>query len=770
MTLPVALLGTDLIGQARTGTGKTLGFGIPLLQRTISPGEADYEQLAAPGKPQALVVTPTRELTIQVAKDLVTASTVRTVRILTIYGGVAYDPQLDALKAGVDVVVGTPGRLLDLANRGVLDLSHIKVLVLDEADEMLDLGFLPDVERILRKTPELRQTMLFSATMPSAVIGLARTHMRHPLNIRAESHDDSQMVPTTAQFVYRAHDLDKPEVVARILQADDRGRVMIFCRTKREASRLTDDLIDRGFKAAAIHGDLNQQARERALDRFRGDKVDVLICTDVAARGIDVEGVTHVINNTCPEDEKAYVHRIGRTGRAGASGIAVTFVDWADLVRWKTINKALDLPYDEPQEIYSTSPELYHDLGIPTEAKGRIKPPREPAERQERTERPSRDKSSGRRGEQDRNRAPRTHDEPKRTEGEGSTSDRPARKRPNRNRRRLRAGQPLEGGEATEQKSGQQEHKSDADVTAKTVVPASTESAPAGEGTSERKPRSRNRRRRGADAAAAQTAEVSASEAPVAGEAAVVAAASVSASAAVEAPAQAAADTEAPAKRTRSRRRATEGSAQASATEAPARAASAAETPAPKASEVAAEALAAAKAETASSAGAVDAGEAPAKRTRSRRRAVEGTTEAAAPVEKAVVKQASPEAAVAEAVAEEAPVKKAPARKRAAKKTAGKPADDLVAVAEAPAAVVPVEAAEAERPVAKKKAAAKKTAAKKTAVKKVAADKPAADVNGADVKGAEPAPKKTTAKKAVKKAPVKKSAAGVVVPTFTSPE
>ncbi|GAB3949281.1 hypothetical protein GCM10029976_081990 [Kribbella albertanoniae] len=235
MTLPVALLGTDLIGQARTGTGKTLGFGIPLLQRTISPGEPDYNELAAPGKPQALVVTPTRELTIQVAKDLVTASTVRSVRILTIYGGVAYEPQLDALKTGVDVVVGTPGRLLDLANRGVLDLSHIKVLVLDEADEMLDLGFLPDVERILRKTPELRQTMLFSATMPSAVIGLARTHMRHPLNIRAESHEDTQMVPTTAQFVYRAHDLDKPEVVARILQADDRGRVMIFCRTKREA-------------------------------------------------------------------------------------------------------------------------------------------------------------------------------------------------------------------------------------------------------------------------------------------------------------------------------------------------------------------------------------------------------------------------------------------------------------------------------------------------------------------------------------------------------
>ncbi|NEA32274.1 DEAD/DEAH box helicase [Streptomyces sp. SID13031] len=778
MTLPVALLGTDLIGQARTGTGKTLGFGIPLLQRTISPGEADYEELAAPGKPQALVVTPTRELTIQVAKDLVTASTVRTVRILTIYGGVAYDPQLDQLKAGVDVVVGTPGRLLDLANRGVLDLSHIKVLVLDEADEMLDLGFLPDVERILRKTPELRQTMLFSATMPSAVIGLARTHMRHPLNIRAESHDDSQMVPTTAQFVYRAHDLDKPEVVARILQADDRGRVMIFCRTKREASRLTDDLIDRGFSAAAIHGDLNQQARERALTRFRGDKVDVLICTDVAARGIDVEGVTHVINNTCPEDEKAYVHRIGRTGRAGASGIAVTFVDWADLVRWKTINKALDLPYDEPQEIYSTSPELYHDLGIPSEAKGRIKPPREPAERQERMERPARDKTSGRRGERDRGDRVRSHDsEPKvhadSGAGAGATgTDRPARKRPNRNRRRLRSGQPVEGAETTEHqatghkssehkssehkssehkssehkssehKSSEQrstERKSDADVTAKTAVPPTAESSTqaAEAPTAERKPRSRNRRRRGADANGA------------AGETNAVAA----------------------------------------------------ETSAPQAAEVAPQAAVAAPVERASvERASVDASasvEAPAKRTRSRRRATEKSAEASAP-QAAVETAAAVEAPVAvkapaasvKAPAAEAPAKKT-ARKRTTKKAAANPAADQAgeSAAEVPAAVAPV----AEAPVAEKPAVKKKAVAKKAA-KKTVAEKPAADVKGeaapkkstakktatktaaaktavAKTAAANSAPAKTTvAKKAVKKAPVKKSAAGVVVPTFTAPE
>ncbi|MEV0285758.1 MULTISPECIES: DEAD/DEAH box helicase [unclassified Kribbella] len=533
MTLPVALMGTDLIGQARTGTGKTLGFGIPLLQRTISPGEADYEELAAPGKPQALVVTPTRELTIQVAKDLTTASTVRTVRVLTVYGGVAYEPQLDALKTGVDVVVGTPGRLLDLANRGVLDLSHIKVLVLDEADEMLDLGFLPDVERILRKTPELRQTMLFSATMPSAVIGLARTHMRHPLNIRAESHEDTQMVPTTAQFVYRAHDLDKPEVVARILQAEDRGRVMIFCKTKREASRLTDDLQDRGFKAAAIHGDLNQQARERALTRFRGDKIDVLVCTDVAARGIDVEGVTHVINNTCPEDEKTYIHRIGRTGRAGASGIAITFVDWPDVTRWKTINKALDLPYDEPQEIYSTSPELYHDLGIPHEAKGRIRQAREARE-------------------------PREDKPRRRTEESG---ERAAARKRTRTRKRTRSGQPVEGDE-----------KSEADVTAKTQVPPTEESSTeAAEAPRERKPRKRTRTRKTAEAPAEVADEV---VSEVADEVVAEAAAEVVA----DEPA------EKPVKRTRSRTRKTAAAkAEAPTTEAPTAEAPAADAPAAEA-------------------------------------------------------------------------------------------------------------------------------------------------------------------------------------------
>ena len=386
MTLSVALMGTDLIGQARTGTGKTLAFGIPVIQRTLAPHDPDYADLAAPGKPQALVVAPTRELALQVSNDLKTAAADRGNRILTVYGGVGYEPQLEALGSGVDVVVGTPGRLLDLANRRSLDLSHVKVLVLDEADEMLDLGFLPDVQKLISKTPETRQTMLFSATMPAAIVSLARIHMRHPMNIRAESSSDEQTVPATAQFIYQVHDLDKPEILGRILQAENSGITIVFTRTKRQAQRVADDLAERGFPSSPLHGDMPQVAREKALKKFRDGKLKVLVATDVAARGIDVADVTHVINYSCPEDDKTYVHRIGRTGRAGASGIAITFVDWADLHRWKMINKALDLPFDTPQETYSTSEHLFHDQGIPAGTKGRVVDPA-PVEKKERAPR-----------------------------------------------------------------------------------------------------------------------------------------------------------------------------------------------------------------------------------------------------------------------------------------------------------------------------------------------------------------------------------------------
>ncbi len=475
MSIPIALTGTDMIGQARTGTGKTLAFGITALQRIVVPSERDFELQAKPGAPQALIVTPTRELALQVSKDLTTASSIRKARVLTVYGGVGYEPQLDALAAGVEVVVGTPGRLLDLADRGSLDLSHIKVLVLDEADEMLDLGFLPDVERILAKTPELRQTMLFSATMPSAIVALARHHLRHPVNIRAESSDDTTTVPTTAQFVYQVHDLDKPEIVSRVLQAENRNRVMVFCRTKRAAQRLADDLAERGFSVTAIHGDLSQVLREKALKKFRSGAVNVLVATDVAARGIDVEGVTHVINYECPDDDKTYVHRIGRTGRAGASGVAITFVDWADVTRWKVINNTLDLPFAEPEETYSTSDHLYHDLGIDRTVTGRLVPL--PAR-----ERPARD----------RDQEVEVDDAAADAEREKRRRERPKRQR---TRRRLRNGVPVEG---TEEAGASETGVSEStDTTPEAVADAPVDGAPA-DGDAPTKRRRRRRRNKSA--------------------------------------------------------------------------------------------------------------------------------------------------------------------------------------------------------------------------------------------------------------------------------
>jgi superfamily II DNA/RNA helicase len=373
MTLPVALNGHDIIGQAKTGTGKTLGFAVPTLHRVIAPGQPGWDELELAGRPQALIIAPTRELAGQVAEDLKTAASRTSVRILTVYGGRAYEPQVEALRRGVEIVVGTPGRLLDLAQQGHLHLDQARTVVLDEADEMLDLGFLPDVERLLSLTPAGRQTMLFSATMPGPVVALARQFMTQPTHIRTQDPDDSgATVKATAQFVYRAHGLDKTEMLSRILQTEGRGLTIVFSRTKRTAARVSDELSERGFAAASIHGDLGQGAREQALRAFRKGKIDVLVATDVAARGIDVDDVTHVINYTCPEDEKTYLHRIGRTGRAGNTGTAVTFVDWEDLPRWGLIDKALDLGIPDPTETYSSSDHLYTDLGIPKGVRGTL--------------------------------------------------------------------------------------------------------------------------------------------------------------------------------------------------------------------------------------------------------------------------------------------------------------------------------------------------------------------------------------------------------------
>jgi superfamily II DNA/RNA helicase len=441
LTLPIALAGNDLIGQARTGTGKTLGFGVPLLNRLDLPG----------GKgalPQALVIAPTRELAVQVSADLASAGKRLGARVLTIYGGRAYEPQIEQLRKGVDVVVGTPGRLLDLAQQGHLKLSEARILVLDEADEMLDLGFLPDIEKLLAMVPAARQTMLFSATMPGPIVALARQFLIQPIQIRAEQGSETPSTSHVDQFVYRAHALDKHELLARVLQARGRTLALIFTRTKRTAAKVADELEERGFAAAAIHGDLGQGAREQALRAFRAGKVDVLVATDVAARGLDVEGISHVINYQAPEDGMTYVHRIGRTARAGARGTAVTFVDWDDVPRWKMICDELELPFHEPVETYSTSEHLYFELDIPNETRGTLpraertragldaeeiedlggRDSKRPAPRKTGRHAASGGSSAGERGERS---APRT--------------ERTSRKTNDRTRRRTRSGVPIDG-------------------------------------------------------------------------------------------------------------------------------------------------------------------------------------------------------------------------------------------------------------------------------------------------------------------------------------
>jgi len=369
--IPLALTGQDLIGQAKTGTGKTLGFGLPIIQRLgTDPAHGA----------KALVVVPTRELAIQVAEDLTLASSNRNLQVVAIYGGKSYEGQVAQIDAGAQLIVGTPGRLIDLSNQRKLDLSKIECMVLDEADEMLDLGFLPDVEKLFAFTPAGRQTMLFSATMPGQIVSLARKYQNKPVHIRVNDPDEGHTKADIKQFFYRAHAMDKDEVVARILQAEGRGKTVIFTKTKRQAAKVADELSDRGFSATALHGDMSQEAREKSMDAFRSGKRDILVATEVAARGIDVDDVTHVINYTVPEDEKAYLHRTGRTGRAGRTGIAVTFVDWEDLARWSHIDKALELNTPDPIETYSSSPHLFTDLDIPAGTKGRIAATKRPSD------------------------------------------------------------------------------------------------------------------------------------------------------------------------------------------------------------------------------------------------------------------------------------------------------------------------------------------------------------------------------------------------------
>lgn len=492
LTLPVALSGQDIIGQAKTGTGKTLGFGLPTIQRVVGRDDEGWADLEYPGAPQALILVPTRELAIQVGDDLAIAAKLRNARVATLYGGVPIEPQAELLRRGLEVAVGTPGRIIDLYKQGFLNLKQVKIVVLDEADEMLDLGFQPSVEKILSYLPEKRQSMLFSATMPGPVIAMARQYMTKPMRISAADPEDaSKTKASIRQVVYRAHHLDKDEMIGRILRATGRGRTIIFTKTKRDAARVAEELVNRGFAAAPLHGDLNQVAREQALKAFRTGKVDILVATDVAARGIDVDDVTHVINHRVPEDEKTYLHRTGRTGRAGNEGTAITLVDWDDLPRWKVINDALELGVPDPVETYSSSEHLFYDLNIPAGTKGRL--PREERvaegmgdeffanareERESRDGRGSRRDSRGRGGrsrdgEKGGRRGGRSRDGEKgsRSEGRrrsarsaersserssersGSESEAPRAERAPRQRRRTRRveGQPVEGKSAERQ-------------------------------------------------------------------------------------------------------------------------------------------------------------------------------------------------------------------------------------------------------------------------------------------------------------------------------
>ena len=519
MTLPVALAGHDIIGQAKTGTGKTLGFGLPTIQRVVGRDDDQWGSLQKPGAPQALILVPTRELAIQVGNDLAVASKLRNARVATLYGGVPYEPQVEQLTKGLEVVVGTPGRLIDLYQHGALTLTQVKTVVLDEADEMLDLGFLPSVEKIMGYLPTDRQTMLFSATMPGPVITMARKYMTKPMHISAaDPEDHAKTKASIRQVVYRVHHMDKDEMLGRILRAHGRGRTVIFTKTKRDAARVADELIARGFAAAPLHGDLNQGAREQALRAFRNGKVDILVATDVAARGIDVEDVTHVINHRVPEDEKTYLHRTGRTGRAGHEGTAVTFVDWEDIARWRLINDALDLGVSDPVETYSSSEHLFYDLDIPPGTKGRLPRSEQTLEgldaehlddygesRSSRgSSRSSRGSRSGSRGSNSRGSRGGSRKAKSEKRGEASSSKDTAPKRERRPRRRTRRVE----GEAVETRTEKTAGKSAEKKSAKKSGSAKDSSVEKtdSQGSSRRRSRRRSGNKGKADSTAAKKA------------------------------------------------------------------------------------------------------------------------------------------------------------------------------------------------------------------------------------------------------------------------
>lgn len=327
--IPPALEGRDVIGEAQTGTGKTAAFGIPIVERLSN----------VTIQPAALILTPTRELCIQVASEIAKIGQPRHLSTLPVYGGQSLDRQIRILRRGVDILIGTPGRLLDHLRRGTLKLSGIQIVVLDEADEMMDMGFIEDIESILARVPEKRQTMLFSATIPQAIVNLAKRHLKDPVRIAVAPEEIT--VPLINQVYYEIKTRDRVEGLSRILDVEDVEKAIIFCRTKRTADEVSESLKVRGYLAEAIHGDLSQRDRERVMGRFRKGEVEYLVATDVAARGLDISDVTHVINYEIPQDNESYVHRIGRTGRAGKTGEAITLIAPREFRQLRDIERAL---------------------------------------------------------------------------------------------------------------------------------------------------------------------------------------------------------------------------------------------------------------------------------------------------------------------------------------------------------------------------------------------------------------------------------------------
>jgi len=344
--IPLMLTGADVIGQAQTGTGKTAAFALPILH--------NFKHQKGP---QALVLAPTRELALQVADSMVEYGRHLNARVLAVYGGQPYSPQINSLKRGVDIVVGTPGRLNDLLERKVLDLSGVKTVVLDEADEMLNMGFIEEVEKILDQTPAERQTALFSATMPVRIRKLADRFMRDPQSVTVKR--STLTLATTEQRYYLVHENDKTNALTRLFEIEPIHSALIFARTRAETSQLANELVVRGIPAEAIHGDLDQNARERVLGRFRANQLKVLVATDVAARGLDIEDISHVFNYHLPDDAEVYIHRIGRTGRAGKTGIAITLLSPREKRRMREVEALTKQPVTK-MELPTTNDILLH--------------------------------------------------------------------------------------------------------------------------------------------------------------------------------------------------------------------------------------------------------------------------------------------------------------------------------------------------------------------------------------------------------------------------